>query len=679
MTAFAISFSPLLPLPILFLLALAVVAVAAPLILRRAHGGALRLLAGAIILLILAHPVIRTEDRTALRDKVLVVQDTSPSMDIGERRRMANRAIDYINENVADDAEIRTLSLGAVGDTQTYLAGPINEQLAGLATDQLSAIIIVSDGQVHDTEQRNLILPAGVPVHHLISGTRSFKDRRVIIEQAPAFAIVGRSASMVIRIEDSNDERPTADARIRLNGEEVFSGPLATGVSHEIQFVPTRRGESIIEIYAAPLDGETQLDNNHAFANLNAVRDRLRVLLISGTPHPGERIWRSVLRADPAVDLIHFTILRLPSSRDMTPVNQMALIPFPTQELFDTSLDRFDLVIFDRYTLRGVLLMEYLENLARYVETGGAILVASGPELADPFNLFTSPLGRVLPAEPTGRMIDQPFKPALTAAGRRHPVTSILNAPDQHWGRWFRLAQSRRLSGDVLMDGPNGSPLLITSRVGEGRVAQLLSDQIWLWGRGVEGGGPHRELIRRTVHWLMQEPDLEEEALIARAEGLEVSLTRRGLGDLPREVRVQGPEGYETEIPLEETASGIATGAFAAPRPGLYHFNDTSQRTSLPIGNLNGLENRDMRPTETHLAPWVAASGGGSFWLEEAMPNIRRVNRDSLLAGNGWMGLPRRGAYRVDALHQQPLIPAWLGLILILFSVFGAWWRESHD
>ena len=159
------------------------------------------------------------------------------------------------------------------------------------------------------------------------------------------------------------------------------------------------------------------------------MRDRLRVLLVSGEPHAGERTWRNLLKSDAAVDLIHFTILRPPDKFDGVPVDELSLIAFPTQELFMERIDDFDLIIFDRYSVRGILPPEYYMNIAQYVEDGGAILVSAGPEMASVESLNLSPLGPILPARPTGRVIDQPFTPRLTADGRRHPVTAGCRRP----------------------------------------------------------------------------------------------------------------------------------------------------------------------------------------------------------------------------------------------------------
>ena len=139
--------------------------------------------------------------------------------------------------------------------------------------------------------------------------------------------------------------------------------------------------------------------------------------------------------------------------------------------------------------------------------------------------------------------------------GRRHPVTEDLPGAgtagrDPSWGRWFRQVEARARHGTVVMTGDRGEPLLVLDRVGKGRVAQLLSDQMWLWARGFEGGGPQAELLRRLAYWLMKEPDLEENDLRATIDGDRLVVTRQSLEPDDRPVTVTAPDGTTSSLTL---------------------------------------------------------------------------------------------------------------------------------
>ena len=252
--------------------------------------------------------------------------------------------------------------------------------------------------------------------------------------------------------------------------------------------------------------------------SIDGVRDKLRVLLVSGEPHAGERTWRNLLKSDASVDLVHFTILRPPEKQDGTPINELSLIAFPTRELFQQKINEFHLIIFDRYARQGVLPIIYFDNIARYVRDGGAVLVAAGPDYASPTSLWRTPLEQILPAEPSGRTDrNRRSAPQLTDPGKRHPVTRGLEGADSDAAAMEPLVPPGRHqappTAPASWKARTSKPLLVLSREGEGRVGLLLSDHIWLWARGYEGGGPHLDLMRRLSHWLMKQPDLEEEAL----------------------------------------------------------------------------------------------------------------------------------------------------------------------
>ena len=354
------------------------------------------------------------------------------------------------------------------------------------------------------------------PVHALITGHKNERDRRVVLTAAPRFGIVGQTQTITFRVEDQAQRSATAAVTVRRDGETIETRNVRVGASVSMNVQIPHAGPNIIEIEAAPLDGELTQINNRAVVSIDGVRDKLRVLLVSGEPHAGERTWRNLLKSDASVDLVHFTILRPPEKQDGTPINELSLIAFPTRELFQQKINDFQLIIFDRYARQGVLPIIYFDNIARYVRQGGAVLVAAGPDYASQTSIWRTPLDVILPAEPNGRMTDAPFQARLTDLGKRHPVTRGLEGAEKTLrigaagsGSWIRVPPK----GTAVMQGPENKPLLILSREGEGRVALLLSDHIWLWARGYEGGGPQIDLLRRLSHWLMKQPDLEEEAL----------------------------------------------------------------------------------------------------------------------------------------------------------------------
>src|SRR5213078_871238 len=220
---------------------------------------------------------------------------------------------------------------------------------------------------------------------------------------------------------------------VRRDGEVINERTVLSGQTVNVDIDIKHAGPNIVEIEASPLENELTPVNNRAVVAIDGVRDKLRVLLVSGEPHSGERTWRNLLKSDASVDLIHFTILRPPEKQDGTPINELSLIAFPTRELFSPRpqgrLDDFRLIIFDRYA-RQVLPILYFENIARYVRQGGAVLVAAGPDYASPTSLWRTPLDSVLPAEPSGRTTDMPYRARLSELGKRHPVTRGLEGAD---------------------------------------------------------------------------------------------------------------------------------------------------------------------------------------------------------------------------------------------------------
>jgi hypothetical protein len=400
---------------------------------------------------------------------------------------------------------------------------------------------------------------------------------------------------------------------IKRDGDVVTLRTARTGEKIDIPVEIAHGGDNIFEIEAEALPGELTTLNNRAVVTVDGIRENLRVLLVSGSPHAGERTWRNLLKSDASVDLVHFTILRPPEKQDGTPINQLSLIAFPTRELFSVKIDEFDLIIFDRYVRRGVLPMLYFDNITRYVRDGGAVLLAGGPDYAEGGSLYRTPLAPILPARPTGAILEEPFYATLANLGERHPVTRGLPGAEQDppgWSRWFRVVDTELDGGQTLMSGPSETPLLVLNREGEGRVAMLLSDHVWLWARGFEGGGPHVPLLRRLAHWLMQEPDLEEEALNVSLRGPELIVERQTLGETVNEVTVVSPTGDSVDLTMTEQEPGLWRGSSPVTETGLFSVTDGEMNALIHVGPQNPREYTNVLSDTEVLSPVADATGG---------------------------------------------------------------------
>jgi uncharacterized membrane protein len=649
-----------------------------------ARGTWARGLAFAALILALANPLMVQENREPLSDVAVIVVDHSQSMAIGTRHADADKAAAALKAKLKREPnlEVRMVSVTtnpAGEDTGTQLFTALNAALADVAPSRVAGAFLITDGEVHDIPA----LAKTNPVHAVIVGSRGENDRKLTVVDAVRYTIVGQTASVVVRIDDlGGGSGGTARVGLRIDGAEAGSRDVVLGRNTPLDIPITHEGESVIEIEAAPGPAELTLQNNRAVVTVSGVRDRLRVLLVSGEPHAGERVWRSLLKGDPSVDLVHFTILRDPSKVELAPMTELSLIQFPTYELFQEKLDSFDLIIFDRYGERGILPLGYYQNLSAYVYDGGALLVSAGPEFAANTSIYRTPLSVVLPAQPTGEVIAKPFKPMVTAAGQAHPVTRALPGANTEttpptWGRWFRQIVAQRVTGDVVMSGPGDKPLLVLDRIGKGRVAELLSDQGWLWARGFEGGGPQAELLRRMAHWLMKEPELEEERLSAAISGGDLTVERRTMAKEPPPVTVTTPDGKSVPLALTKTDAGRWRGNMKAEALGLYRVSDGKLSAVAAAGPLNPKEVADMRATDRLLAPVIEQSGG-VVWASDGIPEIRRIERGRHMAGDGWMGIAANQTSRVTSVDQTPLLPGWVALLLLIGTLMLAWRQEGR-
>ncbi len=692
-SATSVIFAPLLPIWLLLALGLAILLITGLGLWRRARGSLLRAAMLGLGLLALANPVVIREERDPLDDVVLMVTDRSPSQAIDERTAQLDDVSVTLREQLQalPDTELVETTVTGEGKGGTRLFKTLGTSLAEIGRQNLSGVVIVSDGQVHDVPAEIERLGIDAPVHLLLTGKPDEIDRRLTVDEVPSYGVVGDPLEITFRVEELGPVEGTAPVPVilRQNGDVVHRVQVMPGALERLPIELDRAGQTVIELEAEGLAEELTPKNNRQVFFINGVRDRLRVLLVSGQPYPGLRVWRNLLKADPAVDLVHFTILRPPEKQDGTPIRELALIAFPSRELFEVKLGEFDLVIFDRYSRRGLLPLAYLDNVASYVEDGGALLEIAGPEFAHPLSLYRTPLARVLPARPSGVVYDQGFTPKMTEVGDRHPVTRGLSGTtkldengdtEPGWGRWFRQVDVEVNDSDVLMEGAADRPLLVLDEIGEGRVAQLLSDHAWLWARGVESGGPQGLLLRRLVHWLMQEPELEEEMLSAAPQGEQIVIERRSLDDIDgSDIKITSPAGEVSAAVLSAMSEGIGQAEIEAGERGLYRIEDGDLTTYAAVRPISAVELSDMRATADLLSPLIEATSGGVFWLaEEGLPSVRKTGLNRAVAGRDWIGFMRNERYLVAGADQQPLLPAILALALLLGFLGFAWYREGR-
>ncbi len=676
----SIVFDPLIPLSLLAVVGAIALAAMIVALVRGLQGWALRGSAMLVVIAALSGPSFQQEDRAPLSDIVIMLEDTSASQKLGDRAAQSTTAADALAAQITARAntELRRVTVpDGAGDAGTQLMNALNEALAEEPRSRIAGILAISDGRIHDADLP-VNLPA--PMHLLMTGMQSDWDRRLSVRNAPAFAIIGEPVTLTLRIDDLGDfpdDGALAQLDISVDGEPAQSFRVPVGQDLELPVTLPHGGRNVIRFSLPQMEGELTDRNNAALIQMNGVRDRLRVLLVSGEPHPGGRTWRNLLKSDSSVDLVHFTILRPPEKQDGVPVDELSLIAFPTRELFMEKIDDFDLIIFDRYKRRGILPSLYLENVANYVRQGGAVLVAAGPDFASADSIYRSPLGAVLPAAPSARVIDEPFLPVVSDLGQRHPVTTDLPGRGD-WGRWLRQIDVTGSQGAVVMTGQDERPLLILNRVEEGRVALLASDHAWLWSRGYEGGGPQLELLRRLAHWMMKEPELEEEALTATADGQTMRIIRRTLSDTVPQVTITAPDGNTSELTLTETTPGVFEDTFEGPEIGLYRLENGDQTSVIGLGPAAPREFVETIASDETIAPILAAMRGGVARIEDGLPRIREVRLGRPAAGRGWIGLTPREAYETRDIRQTPILPGWLVLLLSAGLILAAWLREGR-
>ncbi len=694
MDRLSLSFEPFLPWPVVWAGLVLAVVVGVAVIALRLRGGWLRAVAALALAAALANPVLLNEERVALPTTVAIVVDTSQSQRLQDRTADTEAALVALRANLErfPQFDVRVVESGAdAGATapQTRLFEALRSALSDVPPSRVGGAILITDGQVHDLPADAAGLGFDAPLHALVTGTGDEYDRQIRIVEAPRFAIVGTPFPMTYVVRDEG-EMPAGgsrqvDVEVRLNGDLVSIEPAITGEVMPVEITLDRGGANIIELSVAELDGELTTNNNRAILPVEGIRENLRVLLVSGEPHTGERTWRNLLKSDASVDLVHFTILRPPEKQDGTPINELSLIAFPTRELFVEKIDDFDLIIFDRYQNRNVLPLLYYDYIAQYVNNGGALLIAAGPEYAGDTSVAFTPLAEALPGQPDGSVTEGAYYPRLTENGARHPVTRDLegsSAEPPQWGRWFRSVGVTAIEGTTVMRAQGERPLLVLNTHGEGRVGLFLSDHGWLWARGFEGGGPHVNLYRRLAHWLMKEPDLEEEALTAATEGNRLIVRRQTMADEAAPLTIETPSGQTVEMAMTAAEPGRFETIYEADEIGLFRLTNGDLSTLAHVGAPDAPEFRDMISTTAPLAALTGDTGGSARRLASGsgidVPSILPVRSSAEASGRDWLGLRTTDETELRGVTRTGLFSGFLGLAILLMALASMWYREGR-
>ncbi|MCJ2010005.1 hypothetical protein [Methylobacterium sp. J-092] len=686
----SLSFTPLLPWPVLAVLAVVVVLFAVLALLARGRTAILRALALGLVLAALANPALVREDREPVKDIAAVIVDRSGSQALGDRPAVTDQVRSELQRRFGALANIEPRFINvpdAAGDDGTKLFSALGQALADVPPERLAGVVMLTDGVVHDIPASLAALGIKAPLHVLVTGHPDERDRQIKLLEAPRFGIVGKDLTIRAEVMERGGTG-SAVVALRRDGEEIGRRTVPTDKPFDLTVKIEHGGPNVVEIEVEPLPGELTTVNNRAVLPIEGIREKLRVLLVSGEPHQGERTWRNLLKSDANVDLVHFTILRPPEKQDGTPISELSLIAFPTRELFVQKIKDFDLIIFDRYANQSVLPSAYFDNITRYVREGGALLIAAGPEFAGPASLARTRLAGILPGDPNGRVVEQPYKPTATATGNRHPVTRALpggDATPPAWGDWLRIVAAQPRAGNQpLLSGAENLPLLALSREEKGRVALMLSDHAWLWARGYQDGGPYLDLLRRLAHWLMKEPALEEEALRAQmtGRGREVRVERQTMAEATDPVTVTSPTGKVSTLTLKPSEPGLFGATFEAAELGLHTLRSGTLAAFVSVGPPNPRELADVFSDTERLKPVADASGGSIRRVADAsgavaVPRLQSV-RGGRLSGADWIGFRPSDSAVIRGVEVYPLALGLAALALLAAAVLAMWLVEGR-
>ncbi|MGZ6096948.1 MAG: glutamine amidotransferase, partial [Myxococcaceae bacterium] len=423
-------------------------------------------------------------------------------------------------------------------------------------------------------------------------------------------------------------------------------------------FTPDQTGRFVYTVGAPVFPGEAVVENNSRSFVLKVIRDRVRVLLVVGRPSWDERFLRGLLRQDPNVDLVSFYILRTSSDDTQTrnAERELSLIPFPMEEIFDTKLHTFDVVVFQNfgYAEPALSIASYERNLEQYVSGGGALLVIGGDHAFGEGRAAYPVLDRALPVDPSGTpAVVEPFKIKLTPEGLRNPVMRVQTAESGTQTSWDELPPASGLNivrvkqgATVLLAHPTlkvdgqPAPVLALWDHGRGRAMAMMTDDSWTWAFTARRTGEQNRHYDRfwtnALRWLVRDPDLTTLQISADPPTVEPGHPV-GAVVTARQPDYQAAASAEVRVDLFSLAErkvlqsrvvsagpdGVARVTFDPVPPGAYKLRATAKLNGKELGVADdavavrsvGPEMADASVRTELLADVARATGGRAYEL----------------------------------------------------------------
>ncbi|MGF1511406.1 MAG: glutamine amidotransferase [Myxococcota bacterium] len=694
----------------------------------------LRILAGLALLFALLQPAIELRAVSPVRTKVLVAYDASSSMNLeveGDRTR-AELVSDHTRRNrdrfdelsARASVEVFTFSketqpLDSLPDRGPVRSEGARTDIARLLSDlawqaegrDVGAAVIYSDGSdteaLDEAEARRLAKEVGAPIHTIGFGPDdSAVDLAIRRIRTDDFAFVHNTVTLEVEVESHGLSASRLPVTLKRDGgvlqtQDVFLDAGSGRVAFE--FKPKQVGKEVYTVSVPVQPGEAVATNNTKSVVLRVIRDRIRVLQVAGRPSWDVRFLRELLKQNPNVDLISFFILRSTTDVQKASQDELALIPFPVNDLFTTELDSFDVVIYQNFSYRPYRMAHYLRNVRRYVLEGGSFLMIGGDQSFEPGYYSGTPIADILPVRLGGVLPwdPNPFRPRLSEEGRRHPITRIGGAglpPDVSYGR---LPELQGMNGSIgLMPGaqallehpalPGNPPVVAIRQVGKGRSMAVATDSSWFWrfvAVGEDGtvGREYDRFWNQSLRWLIRDPELSRVRIQARhpvvykGQPVTADVTALGVDYRP----LEGADVQAELIPLDSRGQGrsasVRTGAegkalveLSDVPPGTYVMEVAAYQDGERLGRTREpfiIEATDVERQapfpRADLLQAISDVSGGTF----------STVRDRL--GTLILDDPRR--VEVDRSH---VVPIWDGfpLFALMTVLLGAeWWMRRRS